>query len=158
MIAMENAIGPAILLRAAENQDVPFIISSWLRSNRDGPIGKVLTDTVYYREFKPLVQVLMSVVHVIVACDPERPEQVYGWICGERLEGKIVVHFAYVKQGWRGWGIARRLLGALGYQSPEPIIATFVTHIYTGGRLHRRYRVINNPWLALRRAGVMQCY
>jgi GNAT superfamily N-acetyltransferase len=155
--ATARAIGPAVLLRPIEQGDLHLVLSSWLRSNRDGPIARLLPDSVYYAEEKSIVTALVQRVPVVVACNPELRDSVYGWLCGERLEGRLVVHFIYVRHSWRGWGIGRQLLGAMGYAPPEPIIATHVTRLYTGGRLSRSYHVINNPYLALRRAGGLPC-
>lgn len=153
------AAGPAVQLRPAVATDLPLVFSSWLRSYRDGPIGRVLTDTVFYSEAKPVVVALASSARLIVACDPANPDTIYGWACGERL-ADLVVHFVYVRSAWRGWGIARRLLEALGYEAPEPIVATHVTALYSSPRFRRSgLRVVNNPWLGIRRAaGVMHVH
>jgi len=42
-----------------------------------------------------------------VAFNSEDEEQMVGWVCKER----DILHFAYVKQAFRGYGIGRKLVG-----------------------------------------------
>lgn len=147
--------GPAVQLRPVELGDVALVMSSWLSSYRDGPVGRLITDSVFYSETRPIVQALVSRCPPVVACDPANPDSIYGWACGERVGGALVVHFVYVRQPWRGWGIARQLVAALGYQPGEKLYATHVTSIYRTPRFRRSSLgrvVVNNPWLGIRRA------
>lgn len=152
------AAGPAVQLRPAALGDLALIMSSWIGEYREGPIGRLMTDTRYYAEVRPIVERLVTRLPPLVACDPGNPDTIYGWACGERVTSDLVVHFLYVRGPWRRWGIARKLLAALGYQAGERVIVTHPTRyslLFSRGEgSHKRpsIRVSHNPWLGIRRA------
>lgn len=47
-----------------------------------------------------------------VACHPEHPEQIYGWICAEALNGEDILHQVYVRSTFREDGIGTDLMRA----------------------------------------------
>ena len=57
---------------------------------------------------------------VLVACDPQMPQTIFGWCCAEVLDGVLTVHYVYVKEafkarhdtGFEGLGIGTALLMA----------------------------------------------
>ena len=140
-------------LRNREDSDQSFILSSWLKSNRDGPLTSFLCNHDYYDFYNKLVLKTFSRCPVLVAFVSEVPEEIAGWICYEEVFDevkKLIVHYIYVKPIYRKVGVARMLLNAAGFDGKEEITATHVTYIQTDNRLDRaKYKIVSNPYLLL---------
>lgn len=133
----------AIETRPAEKPDLAFIFSSWLKSFRESEFAKGIPTSLYYREHHRLIERLLERAQVLVACNPESPSQIYGWICFERSRARVI-HYVYVKQPFRELGIAKRLLEA-ALAGEEGF---FYTHLgITDGKL--KERAVYSPYLLL---------
>lgn len=95
-------------LRAWNPSDVReyhFVVASWRRSYADSPFARMMGDA--YREgHEALIKHLLARFPVLVACDPEDHETIWGWAC----TGPGAVHYVYVKRKLRRQGVARRLV------------------------------------------------
>lgn len=93
-------------------EDVPFLYNSWLKSYRDSPTVQSISNTVYYAEQHKLIERLLQApeAKAVVACNPEDPTQIYGYIVYQ----PDVLHWVYVKHTFRGAGIARMLVAEAG--------------------------------------------
>lgn len=139
-----------INIRDARESDRAWIMSTWLDANRRSPLANYLSNTVYFGEHRKYIEKLIaSSINYVAAWDKD-DDQLFGWICGDRIDDAFVVHFLYTKQKFRRLGIAQKLLCALGYIPGEPIIATHVTYIYTDTGLSKRKNIVNNPYVAQR--------
>jgi GNAT superfamily N-acetyltransferase len=47
---------------------------------------------------------------VIVCCSKEDPWLIIAWIAVEQLDDSLTIHYVYVKEAFKGLGIARRLV------------------------------------------------
>ena len=115
-----------IQVRKAGRADIPFITSSWLRSFRDGYLVRSIPNTVYYYQHHKILEALLPRSVVLIACNEENPDQILGWICAEVVDTALVIHYMYVKQPFRKFGIAKRLVGILEESESPP--AVMVTH------------------------------
>lgn len=120
----ETATAAAFVLRAAEPTDLAFIASSWRRNYDSAENTRCPGGIAEYIETQGAVidQCLRS-SNVVVACPPERREQILGWMC---WRGGPVIHYVYVKPYYRGAGIGARLLGAAINQART----VYVTHAW----------------------------
>ena len=105
-----------IQLRTALAEDVGFIFNSWLKSYRSSDVVKPIMNEVFFAEQHRLIEHLITQHKVIIACNADNPDQVYGFICAGATEGIFTVHYIYVKQAFRRMGIAKMLLD----NKPEP--------------------------------------
>ncbi len=115
-----------IQIRKAQRSDVPFITSSWLKSNRDGFMVRSVPNTVYYHQHHKILEAIMPNGIVIVACNEEDPDQILGWCCAEVVDTALVIHYIYIKQPFRKFGIATKLVTLLEETEKPP--AVMVTH------------------------------
>lgn len=132
----------AVALRGVAASDVKFIADAWCESGRkagcpkganpepivyqSGPSRKTLrpssTDPLtYIAEEHALVGRIMArpTTRVLVACNPEDPDQIVGFVCFEtprtntpRLTPRPIYHYCYIKELFRRRGIARQLVDA----------------------------------------------
>lgn len=110
--------GPPRLIRDFEPDDINLVKHSWKKSYRDPRDGGVVNTLVgwvststYYSQMGMLMDKLIDGGRVRLQVNSERPQQIYGWACAD---GDLL-HFVYVKQPFRRYGLARELLADLGF-------------------------------------------
>jgi hypothetical protein len=121
-------------IRPAGDDDLGYIVDTWARSlwpeyQGTGPIS------VFSRKHKQYIDYLIkNDAAMLVACDREAREVVYGWI----VASGDIIRFVYVRNDCRRAGIARALVEK---------IAGPVAPVYTSSRMTRDARAIKavNP-------------
>lgn len=137
----------SVRIRPALEADVPFIFSTWLRSYRDSIFAANISTTVYYAEHHKVVEKLLKSSEVYIACADDDISELYGFICGQKIDGILVIHYCYVKHSFRRLGIGMQLLNMFDY---DPSKASIYTHMTKVGRtLGHKYSFIHSPYLAL---------
>jgi GNAT superfamily N-acetyltransferase len=150
-IATEDATAREPRVRLAEAGDVAFIASTWKQSYwRESPWASRLRWRTFEPQHGQVVQRLLARSSALVACDPERPADIVGYLVFE-LPAPAALHFAYVKPAFRRAGVLRALLAASAL--PADLAGVRVTHATwawfsrTGKPgLEERYpAAVNNP-------------
>jgi len=91
--------------RALESH-IPFIYNSSLRSYK-GTFPLYLIDQAsYYRVFHNVIEKSINDLGVLVAYNPEDPDHILGYVIGNSAE----IVYVYVKQDYRGLGVATDLI------------------------------------------------
>jgi len=98
-----------IFVRLANDTDIDFITSSWLNSFRDGYFNATVPNRVYYNQHHKVLERLVPSSTILVACNSERPQQIFGWLCFQVVDNVLILHYVYVKNMFREQGIAARL-------------------------------------------------
>ena len=138
---------PPITLRPAAQTDVGFIFNSWLKSYKYSLFARTITNTIYFSEHHKLIEKLLKSNETIVACNPNDPEQIYGYVNAGRIGGVFCLNYIYVKQSFRGLGIGKSLLN---YFEHDPSSASVYTHhTRTAEKLAPKYNMIYHPYLIL---------
>lgn len=136
-----------IRIRKAEGSDIGFIFSSWLKSYRDSFFAQNITTTIFFSEHHKVIERLLKGCDVYVACNENDVAELYGFICGERIEGLFVLHYVYVKQMFRSLGIGTTLLNMFEH---DPSVASLYTHHNkVATKLAAKYSMVHSPYLAL---------
>ena len=104
-----------VLIRRGTPEDAGFVFSYWLRDAFERcrtyrGMSKALFMRLHHLVLERVVS--RSILHV--ACDPEAPEVVYGFVCAEPNASPPILHYIYTKRRFRRCGIARQLLAAAG--------------------------------------------
>lgn len=132
-----------ISFRRARLEDGNFVFSSWLKSYRGSDFAKHMTNDVYYGHHKSIVAALIAKSIILVACNPEDENQVFGYIVFEHERG-CLVHWLYVKYTYRKLGVANALIGQL----PNGSGGITLTHIGRSFQeLKAKYNLEYNPYL-----------
>lgn len=106
-----NAVGPEYTIGPIERDELPLVMRSWLGSARANPEALRMPKAAFYPWQRATIdQLLGRGALVLVARDVESPVFCYGWLCAERLDAAVCVHFGFTKRDWRRFGIARALL------------------------------------------------
>lgn len=129
---------PPLILRPYAPGDEALVYSSWINQVRNcAPLAG--QDP---REHRRVVAALLDRCPPVVACHPDCPDQVYGYVCAEPPNA---LHFVYVRNTWRRFGIGSMLVGHVlpGFKEQT----TYVTH-NTRAVPHLRlpWRLAFNPY------------
>jgi len=119
-----------IRLRPANEEDIPFIFSAWLKSFRTSLFARNLTNSVYFTEHHKVIEKIVKNAHVIVACNDADPSQIYGWICAQEVDGIFCLHYIYVKHPFRKMGLAKMLINAFEHGKDCAGIYTHHTRVF----------------------------
>jgi len=135
----------SVRLRPIIEDDTAFIFNSWLKSYRFSHFGEKITNTIYFAEHHKVIERLIDNSKVLVACNPEEPSQVYGYIIGEEVDGIFVLHFIYVKHTFRNMGVGKTLLDAWGHDKEKAGVYTH--HTRMADKLAAKYNFVYHPYL-----------
>ncbi len=100
-----------------KDEDRNFIFNSWLRSFRKSHYAGPIPYNLYYDFYQKVIEQILrrDGVEVKVAVPEEHPSQIIGYCVLEHGFEKPVVHYCYVKQGFRGMGFAKRMVGTTDF-------------------------------------------
>lgn len=93
-----------LTLRPAVPAEHALIFATWIRTQNGTPFAKAIRWSVYARGLHHVIEALLE--HVVVA-------EYRGIVVGYAALEPDVVHYVFVKDPYRGKGIAKRLLGEL---------------------------------------------
>jgi GNAT superfamily N-acetyltransferase len=118
-------------LREMEEKDKNFLMSSWLRSFKGSYYAGPIQNDMYWKVYQNVLERILRRKDVIVsiACNPKNPGQIFGYLVLEETERMPTVHWIYVKQAFRGFGIAKTLLEQLGVAKDTEFYYTFKVKI-----------------------------
>lgn len=137
-----------IKIRPATDQDVAFILNSWLKSYREhGPIAQHVSNTIYFASHHKILQKVIKRATTLVAVNENDDSQIYGYAVGERIEGHFVIHFVYVKQGFRKMGIATSLYNM--FEHDRSSVGIFTHHTRMAEKMYMKYNLVYHPYVIL---------
>lgn len=129
-------------------RDLPYVASTWRNSYwSEGPHKKHVLQKPVYKNYQSDIQErLLTDFTCFVVYDPETPENLLGWICGDRIQNGVLVHYVYVTKKFRLLGIGAQMLKLFHYDpARESIVATHWTNVLY--QVRDRYPVLYNPYL-----------
>lgn len=133
-------------VRMATDADVSYLMKSWLESyKRESRFASRMASDVFFPHHRRLVTDIICRANTVMACDAEDTSHLIGFACGERVDDILLMHFIYVKFGFRQFGVAKKLMEAFEFKKDEPVITSHWT--YTLDLIAPRYRVVYNPYL-----------
>lgn len=132
-----------VVHRTITTRDLAFVTNSWLKSNRKRGF-KYIEPQVYFHWHHKLLEALIPTSNVIVACDIDNPDKIYGYGVARYDGPNLFVHYVYVREGWRGLGIGGSIFRAwMERFAPGAVVWThtsdgwedFVKHLRKTGAL-----------------------
>lgn len=121
----------SIKIRPACETDTAYLSSTWLKAYLSGSgLSGRMDHAAYFELHRPVVADLLARCSVLVAHPEGDPDTILGFSVSE----PTVLHWLYVRNAWRGNGIARQLLEAAGLIQPSPM-STATTAELAGTRL-----------------------
>ena len=107
------------------SSDYAFISNAWLRSYRHSAFAGKIPSEVYFYVHEPLIAKIIEASEIIIACNPDDEEQLFGFFCYEHRDSWLRSHYIYVKKVFRGMGFATDMLKMAGV---DPTIKHLATH------------------------------
>jgi hypothetical protein len=98
--------GHPVGLRYAEPGDVAYVVATWLQSMTEGVTRRRRGRRM--EELRPEVQARLARYSAVVACSPEHPSTIHGWICW----GARGLEYVFVPYKLRGHGLAKAMVAA----------------------------------------------
>lgn len=118
--------------------DEPFIYASWMKGLRYGsPLYKMIDHEIYFKTYARIIKILLSKSKVLIAALKQDPNVILGYSVFEDKK----LHWVFVKEDWRGIGLAKDLV---------PKELEVVTHMTSLGSLifkEKCPKAIFNPFL-----------
>lgn len=109
-------------IRAPNKNDIPFIYATWLNSFYLDSWAKSITKTIFFENYKRVVDHILQSATVTIACSQEDPNVIFGYLVSE----PGVAHYCFVKEAFRSFGIAKDLYNK-AFDSDEKIQITHRT-------------------------------
>lgn len=112
-------------VRGVKSTDVNFIWNSWLNSYRSSKATAGLCNDEYFERWGKVVADIKSRSDVVVLCNPDDEDHLFGWVCGEYVTegpgdaGIWILHYVYLKQWCRREGFAEELIRYMLQPIPE---------------------------------------
>ena len=145
------------VIRNLQLEDIPRVMSDWLRSYRREKELRHVPNPVYFHYHHALVGSLITDERVLwgVVCPSDQPNLIAGFCAAEPLGGgPLLVHYVYVSKTFRRLGLGSRMLATLGVMKDTPVMVTH--HSYPGEQLLKSRGNVGlyNPYLAFGRTPV----
>jgi len=98
-------------VRAANKNDVPFILDSWMKSWRKSKFSGCIGNDKYYDVTRANIENLVRRGSKFkVVCLDTDENAILGWACIENLkDGNTAVHYIYVKDPYLKMGVPNKL-------------------------------------------------
>ncbi len=110
-----------IQLRDSKPADLSLVFDSWMRSWRSSKWAGVIPNNLYFDTMRTLIEDLITRgAKITIAAHEENPDLILGWACYEIKEGRTVLHYLYIRDGYVGSSqdIADKLLEATPGDKP----------------------------------------
>lgn len=138
-----------ITFRYFKESDSPIIYGPWLKSQRRWGSNAYIRNRIYFEEEKQKIAKILAKSQVIVACNSEDADHVFGWVCYSKLGELLVLHYAFIKASYQKLGIFTQTISHLCPNLGKVEIATTHTS-QTGLILEPKFKLVYNPYLLSR--------
>lgn len=97
-------------LTRAEEEHMPFVYSSWIRSGANGAEGRRMGRDAYCAAQHRIIEKLHNNGSIWIARGREDRDYLAGYIAYDVLKSGLFIHGAYVKRSCRGEGLLTMML------------------------------------------------
>lgn len=111
------------VLREATAADHNYILSSFLTSYYQFSPCKFAAGALYYQQQGEIIKFLLGSCQVQVACFPEDPTEIAGYIMYQYIDNNLIIHYVYVREPYRKQKLAQDMIMSL-INDVDLIVAT----------------------------------
>lgn len=120
------------VIRSPQEQDIPFIFATWLRSFYSDnhysymtPVGPKsdIRKSIYFENYRKVIDHLLEHSDVDIACLKDTPEVILGYM----ISKPPLLHYCFVKDAFRHLGIAESMFDKRFKNESEEIECTHIT-------------------------------
>jgi len=99
--------------RKPQNSDTSFIFATWINNYRRLWDKKHVRSRIYFKYEKERIQDILENAQTTIICNPEDDAHIFGWATYSILPELTVIHYAFMKEQYRNFGLMRALLTSL---------------------------------------------
>lgn len=93
-------------LREPKKNDISFIYSTWLKSYHYDSWTKNIAKSIFFDHYKLIIDEILLTAQIKVACSKDDEDIILGYLVFEDQ----ILHYCFVKDAFRGYGIATNLV------------------------------------------------
>jgi len=114
-------------IRPPRVTDQGFVAKTWATSLVSMQTDRSTPSHVWRELFAPVNKTIDGILddtartRLKIACDAQRTDDVFGWLCYAPMKAARLLHYVYVRKRRRGQGIARALMAAAGMADDRPL-------------------------------------
>lgn len=97
-------------MREALPEDLNFIFNSWISSFKRSKCNHNVPAATYFQGQHKVIERILRQSSTLLLVEGKHTENILAYIVFEMVEGVFCVHYAYVKNTYRGFGLLRKLL------------------------------------------------
>ncbi len=144
----------SFILRDMTEDDRAFLYNSFLKSYHCTTPIKYTPHILYYGPQSTIIDYLTDHSNVLIACFPEEPDQIIGYIIYDNTDEAFILHYIYIKNMYRWKNIASSIISQLSNKSL--IIATHINDNFDELK-HKipHTRVAYDPFLIQKRMRIL---
>lgn len=144
---MIEDLSKEINLRLGRLSDEPFIFSSWLKSYFVGSdFCADMSKTTFYAHHHKIVERILKRSQILIITPKDEDEIILAYMIRELGSGSnIILHYIYVKEAFRGDGLASYLLKQAAL--PQKSNITHLTNAKNMEYLRNKYEFNYCPYL-----------
>lgn len=99
-----------IRLRPYKDSDYPFCRDSFYKGAASAPEYIGMNQNILKPGLRTRFDRMLKFSKIIIACDSEHDEPLFGWAAITNLPTHSIVWWVYVKSGYRGFGFCRKII------------------------------------------------
>jgi hypothetical protein len=135
--------------RKATQDDIRFICSTWLKSQRRQGDRTLITNNIYFENEAKKVNRILSKSETIMIVNNQDLSHLFGFCTYELLGDLFVIHFAYVKSAYQRFGLMKNLLHEIYERFGKEFVAiSYISELVADKR--EKYKLTFNPYLGER--------
>lgn len=120
-------------LREALPEDLNFIFHSWISSFKRAKCNHNVPAATYFQSQHKIIERILRQSQTLLLVEGQHTANIMAYIVWEMVDGVFCVHYAYVKNTYRGFGLLRKLILTVrqgnssgGFYTHDPSCARFI--------------------------------
>jgi hypothetical protein len=132
------------ILRLPTEDDKPFVYDTFLKIFRQVEPNNFRHHTEYFDTQRAIIDTLFEKSQILLACSPEDPNYLYGYIIFDMVKKFLKLHWLHIKDPFRGNGMALDILKTV-YPSTlhDIIVCSHYSRVYKS--LKNKYKLQYDP-------------
>ena len=105
-----------------------------------------ISNPVYFSEHHKLIEKLLKVSAIAVACNENDSTQIYGWACASTIDDIPCLHYVYVKHSFRNLGIGTALLYYFNKERKTMLYTHYTKNIHS---FKNKCELVYHPYILI---------
>jgi len=134
------------ILRNLTEPDEKFIYNSFLQTLKESYPFIYIPKSLYYNSQSEIIKFLLESQQVLIACYPEDPEEIIGYVIYNYLSDTFILHYIYIKKMYRNKDYASNIINQI-INNYKTIIVTNICDHYNTLKYKLPAKTVYDPYL-----------